>query len=386
MSKILFEVTDDSLETGLRGVPVGYCVTSRVDPYHGLFYHEIPVKDLAMVNPERVIYLLMQRKIDDEREYQIFCQKMKERSKVDPKVREYICKLPKEMSPMELLMSALTILGAFESEKKYPEDCFNVIAKLPEVVATIINHHAGWGETPKSNPELGYMENFVHMLNVPGHFDSKKLLEIFKVFNILHYDHGGGNLSVFVGKSVASSLQNMFGALAASMSALAGSRHGGANQDSLLFLEKLSKKLGDNPTGESVEKVIRELLANKEVLYGFGHAVLHVEDPRATLLYQLCQKYFPDHPLVKLAVLVRERGIKVLHENEKIRDPFPNVDAISGVALAAAGFDYPQYFPVLFGLSRCVGIAVQIVYERCEAHQGKGLPIVRPTYIYKDLS
>jgi citrate synthase len=80
---------------------------------------------------------------------------------------------------------------------------------------------------------------------------------------------------------------------------------------------------------------------------------------------------------------LREVGPKVLKENPKISDPYPNVDAMSGTILTAAGFPYPEYYTVLFGLSRSVGIAIQIVYERLEARGGKGTPIIRPKYIFK---
>jgi citrate synthase len=73
----------------------------------------------------------------------------------------------------------------------------------------------------------------------------------------------------------------------------------------------------------------------------------------------------------------------VLAENPKIADPHPNVDAMSGTVLTAAGFGFPEYYTLLFGLARTVGIAIQIVYERCEARGGKGTPIVRPKYLFK---
>jgi citrate synthase len=124
-------------------------------------------------------------------------------------------------------------------------------------------------------------------------------------------------------------------------------------------------------------------LANNELVYGFGHAVLRVEDPRATVLYEVADELYPNDPLCIIAHQLRLAGPKVLGENPKITNPYPNVDAISGTLLSAAGFPYPEYFTVLFGLSRTVGIAMQIVYERCEARDGKGTPIVRPKYLYK---
>jgi citrate synthase len=101
------------------------------------------------------------------------------------------------------------------------------------------------------------------------------------------------------------------------------------------------------------------------------------------VFYDYAKKHFPNHPLVKIALLLRTEGSKVLSENPKISDPYPNVDAMSGTVLTAAGFGYPEYFTLLFGLARSVGIAMQIVYERLEARGGKGTPIVRPKYLYK---
>ena len=382
-AKILFEVTTDDLEIGLRGFPVGYCITSRVDPIKGLYYLEKPVKDLAYLRPEEVIYLLMTGSLEKGVAFDSFCMQMRQRAILNPKVIKHVCELPREAHPMKMLVAGLTILGAIEGEGKYPDDCINIISKMPELVAVIINHHAGWGETPQPKPELGYMENFMHMLNVPKLKDKEKLTEVFKIFNILHYDHGGGNLSVFVGKAVASGLEDIYGSIAAAMCALAGPRHGRANQDCLAFVKEVLAQVGPKASGDDVEKLIRDRLANKELIFGFGHAVLRAEDARATIFYDVAEKFFPKNPLVKIALHLRERGPKVLKENPKIQNPYPNIDAMSGALLSASGFDFPEYFTLLFGLSRSIGIARQIVYERCEARDGKGTPIVRPKYIYK---
>ena len=138
----------------------------------------------------------------------------------------------------------------------------------------------------------------------------------------------------------------------------------------------------ENATASQVEKAIRDRLAAKKVIFGFGHAVLRIEDPRARVVYDYLAKSYPTHPLVKIALLLRSEGSRILAENPKISNPHPNVDAISGTLLAVTGFDYPHYFTVLFGLSRIVGISRQIVYERMEARDGKGTPIVRPKYLY----
>ena len=304
------------------------------------------------------------------------------RGPLGPELVAQIRKLPRDAHPMRLLSVALLLMGAHEGKGDYREDCLTVMAKMPQLVAEVINYHAGWGETSAPKPELGYMESFTHMLNVPD-ANKERLGEVFRLFNVLHYDHGGGNLSAFTGKTIASGLEDLYGSLGGAMCALAGPRHGRANQDCLAFVEEVHAQLGDSATEEQVEKLIRDRLAGKQLVFGFGHAVLRVEDPRATIFYETAQRLFPDHPLVKVALLLRTAGPRVLKENPKISNPYPNVDAMSGTLLTAAGFPYPDYFTVLFGLARVVGIAIQIVYERAEARGGKGTPIVRPKYLFR---
>lgn len=379
---VLFEIKKEDLESGLRGFPVGYCPTSTVNPTKGLFYGNKTIGEIASWTPERVIYLLYYGKDGSDAEVESFSKDLRQRSACSPDILNHIKKLPKQGHPMKLFSAALLIAGMINSKNHYREDCLNLIAMIPEITATVINYHAGWEETKPSRPELGYMENFTQMLNVPN-VDLEQLTKTFKLFNILHYDHGGGNLSTFVGKAVASGLEDMYGSISASMCALAGSRHGRANQDSLEFIQSLIVTLGEETTAEKLEAELRKRLADNQLIYGYGHAVLRVEDPRAVVLFEKAQKKFPEHPLVKMAILLRQVAPRILQENPKISDPYPNVDAISGILLMAAGFPYPEYFTVLFGLSRVVGIAIQIVYERCEARGGKGLPIVRPKYLFR---
>lgn len=379
---VLFEIKKEHLETGLRGFPIGYCTTSTVDPVKGLFYGGYPVDELAAYEPEHVIYLLYYGRKGSDKEVADFSKDLQKRSKCTPELLSHIQSLPKKGHPMKLFCSALLLCGMLEGNGDYREDCLNLIAKAPEIAAAVINYHAGWGGINPSKPELGYMENFTQMLKVPNASNSK-LLKPFKLFNVLHFDHGGGNLSTFVGKAVASSLEDMYGSMCAAMCALAGPRHGKANQDALELVQTIVKELGPDVTPEQLENWLRQRIANGQLVYGFGHAVLRVEDPRATVMYAKAQSKYPEHPLVKMTLLLRQVGTKVLKENPKIANPYPNVDAISGTLLTAAGFPYPQYFTVLFALARVVGISIQIVYERCEARGGKGTPIVRPKYLFK---
>lgn len=381
-TEVLFTITKDNLETGMRGYPVGYCTTSSVDPMKGLFYVGKPVAEMTDWEPERVIFLLYHGREGSAAEVKEFAEEIRKRAFCSPQVISHIRALPREGHPMKLFASALLICGMLEGTNDYREDTLNIIAKLPLLAATVINYHAGWKGVVTSQPELGYMENFTQMLNVPN-ANLNELNEVFRLFNILHYDHDGGNLSTFIGKGVASGLEDTYGSLCAAMCGLAGPRHGKANQDCLEFVKVMLAELGENATAEQVENSIRRRLSNNELVFGFGHAVLRVEDPRATILYKVAKEHYPNNALVKITALLRDVGSKILAENPKISDPYPNVDAISGTVLSAAGFPYPDYYTVLFGLSRCVGIARQIMYERLEARGGKGTPIIRPKYLYK---
>lgn len=379
---VLFEVTKDSLETGLRGVPVGFCTTSYVDPIKGLSYVGRPIAEMAHRDPIEVIYLLYYGEMGSSDQIAYFRKELAKRAHCKSETLQAIERLPRAGHPVDAFAAALLIAGMFEGTGNYREDCLNLIATLPQIVACVINTHAGWGTTPAPKPELGYMENFLLMLNLPGP-KHPELVQVMRLFNVLHFDHDGGNLSTFVGKAVASGLEHMYGSLAAAMTALAGPRHGRANQDCLEFVRSVLEEVGEQAKPSDVETLIRDKIANNQLVFGFGHAVLRVEDARATVCYNYCQKHFPDHPLIKIASLLRSEGSKVLKENPKISDPYPNIDAITGSMLTAAGFPHSDYYTVLFGLSRCVGIAIQIVYERMEARSGKGTPIVRPNYLYK---
>src|SRR5690606_22440911 len=129
----------------------------------------------------------------------------------------------------------------------------------PLIAEHVINAQAGWGRGAPSTPELAYVENFVHMLNLRMP-KTPELIHAMRLFNASHYDHDGGNLSAFVGKAVASGLEHMYGSLCAAMTALAGPRHGRANQDSLEFVESVLKELGEHAKPRDVEELIRERL------------------------------------------------------------------------------------------------------------------------------
>jgi citrate synthase len=279
---------------------------------------------------------------------------------------------------MEWLQAGLLFLGMTRKTGDYAEDARNVIAWAPELVAAIFRLRSGWGPPIPPDPSLGLIENFVHLLGVPG-ADPAKLTRLLRVFYVLHLDHGGGNLSTFAGKAVASGLADLYTSLTAAMGGLSGPLHGRANQDCLQFVRRVGTA---DPV--EVERIVRAELESGGKIYGFGHAVLRAEDPRATIEYALGEQICPDDPLFAIARTLREVATRVLRSLPKVSNPYPNVDAVSGTLLHAAGLTDPEFYTVLFGLSRLSGISAQIVDERLRLRGGKGVPLYRPKYLAED--
>lgn len=378
--KTLFSITEDQLETGLRGIPVGYCVTSQVHPEKGLSYCGISIKDLAYKDPEEVIFLLLNGHLPDSAQKNDFKKKLCEHSVLDKRVITGLKALPRDGHPMKWFIAGLNFLGMYHNKRSVAEDSFAAIALMPELVAAIYRLRSGWGEPVESKPELGYMENFVHMLKPEG--DHPNLVKLMRVFDILHFDHGGGNVSTFAAKVVSSAHSDVSESLIAAMCGLAGPLHGRANQESIAFLKKALVAVKNVDDEGEVYDYIKDIFEKGEKIFGFGHAVLRVEDLRAAVFYELGEEIALKSDLFRLAKTMRQAVPKYLKSQPKISNPYPNVDAASGALLSANGLEDEEYYSVLFGLSRCVGIACQLIYERLQARNGKGTPIIRPKYIY----
>lgn len=373
--EVLFTITRKHLNTGLRGFPVGTVRTSRVDPKEGVSYVGYPIKDLAFLDPEAVVYLMFHKELPSEAQLADFEADLARRGSFDASgLVAHLSGLPREGHPMEWLLSGLVYLGMTSKTGDYLEDALNLIARTPVLMGNIFRIRSGWGDPIESKPELGLVENFVHVMGVPG-ADPEKLTRLLRTFYVLHMDHGGGNLSTFSGKAVASGLADVFASITAAMAGLSGPRHGRANQDCLNFV----RSVGTTDPDE-IEQLVRERMANKQLIFGFGHAVLRAEDPRATIQYALGKEICGDDPLFQTALALRERAVKVLSENPKISNPYPNVDAVSGTLLNATGLTDSDYYTVLFGFARIAGIAAQIVDERLNFRDGKGVAIYRCGY------
>ena len=367
-----------SLETGLRGHPVGYCNTSFVDPQQGLHYKGYPIDKLSDKNPEEVIYLLLHGELPNANQLNAFRRNLSSKMNLNSEIHEKIKHFPQNLDPMDKLLMGIISAGAYCKTGDWNEDALALIAVIPEVVASIYCQSEGISfKNPDSN--LGYMENFLHMI---GKDNNEDAIYFMKVFNILHMDHGGGNLSTFVGKAIASGHADIFQSICGSMAALAGPLHGKANRECFYFINKTAEKIKNVDDEEEVYQYVKSLFEKGDKVYGFGHAVLRVEDPRATIQYAIGEKYAMEDEYFRLARQLRKAGTRFLSQIEKISNPYPNVDAVSGTLLNFFNIMDERYYTTLFAMSRCVGIAIQIIYERTVAKNGKGTPIIRPKYIY----
>jgi len=375
---ILLEIRKSHLNTGLRGYPVGTVRTSSVDKEKGVSYSGYPVAELAGLSSESVIHLMVHKRLPkDDAEAEAFSQELRRRGQVPPEVFDVLRALPRDGHPMEWFLAGLLALGMTGKTGDWVEDGLNLIARINPVAAAVFRLRSGWGDPIPPRDDLAYGPNFAHMLGAPDAHD--QLGDLLRLFHVLHMDHGGGNLSTFTGKAVASGHADMYASMTGAMAALYGPLHGRANQECLKFV----RRVGSHDEQE-VEAFVRKELDEGHKIFGFGHAVLRAEDPRAKVQYAYAEEHFADDPLAKTALALRKVVPNVLKEHEKIANPYPNVDAVSGTLLQAAGLKDPEYYTVLFGWSRVVGIAAQIIDERTAFRDGRGVPIYRPRYIAED--
>ena len=378
--KTMFSISEGHLDTGLRGIPVGTCRTSYVDPIEGVHYVGYPVGDLANLEEEDVIFLLMHKRLPDNDESKAFRKELAHSGEEIPTgaLRVLETLTPGSGHPMDWLSIGIMAMGAAETTGDVRVDSMNLIARMPELMARIFLLRGGHPERLRPrNTELGLVENFVHMLGVDEE-EADRMNRVLRFFFILHMDHGGGNLSTFSGKAVASGRASVYASLASAMNALSGPLHGRANQACLEFVQRIGTS---DPA--AIEKFVRSELAAKRPIYGFGHGVLRAEDPRARLLIELGSEVCPDDEYYQVVKSLRELVPPILKEHPKIKNPYPNVDLASGSLLHAIGFRKPHYYTTFFGWARVAGICAQILDER-ESRDGRGVPIYRPKYVAID--
>ena len=379
--KVLLEVTNEHLNIGLRGVPVGTCRTSFVTPTEGVHYCGYPIRELANFEAEDIIYLLMNKELPTKEQSISIRQDLSKRAMIPGDIESVFKTLPKFGHPMDWLSVGIHTLGMLDTTNDWKEDTMNLIARMPRLMGLIYRFREGReADIPEDDPSLSLVERFINTLD-PENADRDIMKRVISTYLVLHMDHGGGNLSTFTGKAVASSKATVYSSIAGAMNALSGPLHGRANQSCLEFVLNIGTSDKDE-----VESFVRSELEAGRPIFGFGHAVLRVEDPRATAQFDLGEEICPNDENFKIIRTLREVAPRVLGENSKISNPNANVDIASGALLHHVGLTDPTYYTTFFGWARVAGIGAQIIDERSVFRGGKGVPIYRPKYFAEQQS
>ncbi len=395
----LGEVSIGQAIGGMRGVKCLVTDISYLDPFEGIRFRGYTIPEVLEKLPkfghdyptvESFFYLLLTGDIPTEQQAEEVVEEFKARAKVPQYVFDVINAMPEEAHPMVMFSAAIL---SMEKEslfaKKYKEgiskmdywdptyeDAMNLLAKLPEIGAYIYRKKFKGGEIIAPDPKLDFGANFAHMMGVPAPYD-----ELSRLYFILHSDHESGNVSAHTGHLVASALSDVYYAISAMIDGLAGPLHGLANEMVLRWIQDVMKKMGGKvPDEEEMKQFVWDTLNSGQVIPGYGHAVLRKTDPRYTAQREFSLKHLADDPIFAYVDVLYKVVPDILKKHGKAKNPWPNVDAQSGVIQWHYGVREYDFYTVLFGIGRSLGVLSNIIWDR-----GLGYPIERPKSVTTDM-
>ncbi|KIY43033.1 citrate synthase [Fistulina hepatica ATCC 64428] len=385
----------DQLYGGMRGLPALIWDGSVLDAEEGIRFRDrtIPEIQEALPSapggteplPEGLFWLLLTGEIPTNEQVTQLSKLFAQHSALPEFVEKLIDTCPTTLHPMSQFSLAVTALNHDSAfAKAYHEgihkrdywdptfdDAINLIAKLPAIAGRIYNNvYRNRKATPAIDASKDYAWNLSHLL---GFSDNEAFNELMRLYITIHSDHEGGNVSAHTGKLVGSALSDPFLAFAASLNGLAGPLHGLANQEVLVWVTKMQESIGADASDDAVREYVWSTLKGGKVVPGYGHAVLRKTDPRYVAQREFALKHMPNDKLFKLVSQLYTIVPKVLLEAGKAKNPWPNVDAHSGVLLTYYGLTEMNYYTVLFGVSRAFGVAAQLIWDRA-----LGAPLERP--------
>lgn len=399
--KIVGEISLRQIYSGMRGMLSMVTETSKLDADEGIRFrgYSLPeiqdvlprAKDSNQPLPEGIFYLMLIGSLPNNNDVKNISLELENRSNVPDYVFNVINDLPKGMHPMTQFSIAILSLknesqfnlaynrGIHKKQYWDPtfEDALNLIAKLPRIAAYIYRrnyHNEDYIEPLKG---ADWSQNFAHMLG----FSNAEFTDLIRLYMTIHSDHEGGNVSAHTSHLVGSALSDAYLSFSAGMNGLAGPLHGLANQEVVRWLLTMQQDLGGGlPSRDQISEYVQNSLDNGKVIPGFGHAVLRKTDPRYTAQREFAIKHLPDDELFLLVSRVYEVVPPILEATGKVKNPWPNVDAHSGILLLKYGMKEYDFFTVLFGVSRSLGIMSQLIWSRA-----LGMPIERPSSTTTDL-
>jgi citrate synthase len=382
--KLLSEVTVSQAYGGMRGIKSLICDTSRVPQDQGLIIRGTPLMELLDRTPEEIFFLLLTGELPKPEELEELKTEFRKRKKVSGYVWDVLKAMPKDSHPMTMLSTAVLVM---QKESKFAkqydegmkkdaywkstlEDAYDIIAKMPAIAAAVYRLRFNKGEIIEPQDEMDISGDYVHMLGIDAGDEFKDLIRLYLV---AHCDHEGGNVSALATQTINSALSDLYYSISGGFNGLAGPLHGLANQESLKWMLEVMEKYNGTPSHDEVRTILKETLDAGKVIPGYGHAVLRVTDPRFTGFLNFGNKYFPEDPVFKTVARLYEVVPEELKKIEKIKNPWPNVDAASGALLYHYGIKEFSYYTVMFAVSRTLGLAAQGVVNRAMMN-----PLIRP--------
>jgi citrate synthase len=392
---VVDRVTVGQIVGGMRDIKSLLTDVSYVDPAEGIRFRGMAIPEVLKALPKArggklplvggLYYLLMVGEVPTKEQALEVEAEWAKRAELPEYVHKMLKAMPKDTHPMILFAQAVMALARNSAfARKYHEgmkkdaywepaleDSLDLTAKLP-VIAAFIYRYKYFGEKkrPRYNGRQDYGANFARMMGVE---DRKGYADLARLYFILHSDHESGNVSAHATHLVGSALSDIFFAFSAGLSGLAGPLHGLANQECLGWLLDVHKQFRGVPGREELHKFAWDTLNSGKVIPGYGHAVLRVPDPRYMAQMEFAKARFPEDDLVRLADLVFDVVPQVLREQGKAKNPAPNVDAISGTLQYYYGVREFDFYTVLFGVGRALGVTANYVWARA-----LGWPIERP--------
>lgn len=378
---------------GMRGVKCLVTDISYLDPEEGIRFRGFTIPETLAQLPkvpgcempyvEGHLYLLLTGEMPTEEGVQEVAEEFRARQGVPQYVFDILRAMPRDSHPMTMFSVAIDAMQresvyAKEYRKglsKYDywdptfEDGLNLLAKLPQIAAYIFRIKYRGDVIIPLDPDLDMGGNFAHMMGVPKPYD-----DVSRLYFILHSDHESGNVSAHTGHLVASALSDMYYAISSMINGLAGPLHGLACQEVLRWIQGVMDQMGGKvPTEDEMRKFVWDTLNSGQVIPGFGHAVLRKTDPRYMAQREFCLKHLPDDLIFKYVDALFQVVPPVLKEHGKAKNPWPNVDAQSGVIQWHYGVRDYDFYTVLFGIGRALGVVSNIIWDRA-----LGYPIERP--------
>ena len=359
---------NDLYHPGLEGVIAGKSNICKVDSENSrLLYRGYSIVDLAEhSNFEETVYLLIKGALPKRDELADFIKTMKDERRIPEQLIRMFCGFPKRANSMDVLRAGVSFLALFDDEEFDNSHEANVrkAVKLTAKFTTIMaaSHRIAHGKKPvEPSPEYSHAGNFLYMVN--GSIPDDFIVRAFDISLVLYAEHEY-NASTFTALVTASTLADIYSAVIAGVCALKGPLHGGANEKAMEML----LKIGDEG---NVEKWLKDALARKEKIMGFGHRVYKKGDPRALILKDLCKELGKRTNQTKWYNM----SVEVEEIMEKEKNLHPNVDFYAGSLFYMMGIPIELYTPI-FTIARIAGWSAHVI----EQHDDNRL--IRPASEY----